>query len=170
MRPSTRVPRSRTIGRYRPCPDAPPAIDEAVFGLSSFGGHSPHASQLLLVVIGLLGAAVAASAAVATESQSSVKIIGSATAGKSTFVTTCGSCHTLKAAKTAGAIGPNLDKVKPTEAKIITAISKGGASIMTKAAVAKYPTQMVAYKGTLSTKQIDNVAAFVYVSTHPTAK
>ena len=38
---------------------------------------------------------------------------------------------------------------------------------MTKAAAAKYSTQMVAYKGTLSTKQIQDVAAFIYTSTHP---
>ena len=118
---------------------------------------------------GALGAAaVVAAASLGTTHAGEVKIIGSAKAGKPAFVSTCGTCHTLKAAKTVGNLGPNLNKVKPalTEAKIIKAISDGGASIMTKAAVAKYPTRMAAYKGTLSTKQIDNIAAFVYVSTH----
>ena len=39
-------------------------------------------------------------------------------------------------------------------------------TVMTKAAVAKYSIKMTAYKGSLSTKQIQNVAAFVYTSTH----
>ena len=90
-------------------------------------------------------------------------------AGKAVFSSTCAACHTLTAAGAVGNIGPNLDKVANalTEAKIITAITDGGAAIMTKAAVAKYQTQMVAYKGTLSTSQIQDVAAFIYTSTHP---
>ncbi len=96
------------------------------------------------------------------------KLIGTAKAGKSPFSTTCAACHTLKAAGAVGNIGPNLDKVAKTltEATIIKAITNGGGSVMTKAALAKYTTQMVAYKGTLPTKTIDNIAAFVYSSTH----
>lgn len=95
------------------------------------------------------------------------KLIGSPTAGKSAFATTCAACHTLKAAGAVGTLGPNLDKTANTltEAKIITAISKGGASIMTKAAIAKYPTTMQPY-ASLGTKTVDNIAAFVYTSTH----
>lgn len=37
---------------------------------------------------------------------------------------------------------------------------------MTKAAAAKYQTTMVAYGQSFSTKQIDDIAAYVYVSTH----
>ena len=97
------------------------------------------------------------------------KLIGNPTKGKAVFTTTCAACHTLKAAGAVGTIGPNLDKVKPAliEARIIKAISSGGASIMTKAALAKYPTRMVAYKGALTTTQINDCAAFVYKSTHP---
>jgi cytochrome c6 len=97
----------------------------------------------------------------------SAKIVGSPKAGKPLFVSTCGVCHTLKAAGTAGIVGPNLDKVGPlTEPVIIKAIRNGGATVMTKAAAAKYSTQMVAYKGALSTEQINNIAAYLYVSTH----
>jgi mono/diheme cytochrome c family protein len=123
-------------------------------------------------LLGLAAAMMLAAGAVTTvaiaSKHASPKLIGNAKAGKATFVSTCGVCHMLKAAKTVGTIGPNLNKVKPalTEAKIITAISKGGASIMTKAQLKKYPTRMVAYKGTLSTKVIDDVAAYVYTSTH----
>ena len=97
----------------------------------------------------------------------SAGIIGRPKAGKPLFVSTCGVCHTLKAAGTVGTVGPNLDKVAPlTEPVIIKAITNGGATVMTKAAAAKYATQMVPYKGALTTEQIDNIAAYVYVSTH----
>jgi mono/diheme cytochrome c family protein len=96
------------------------------------------------------------------------KLIGNAKAGKSAFSTTCAACHTLKAAGAVGNIGPNLDKTAKTltEATIIKAITSGGASVMTKAALAKYTTQMVAYKGALPTATINNIAAFVFTSTH----
>ena len=97
----------------------------------------------------------------------SSRIVGSPKAGKPLFVSTCGVCHTLKAAGTVGSVGPNLDKVAPlTEPVIIKAITNGGATVMTKAAAAKYTTQMVPYKGALTTEQINNIAAYVYVSTH----
>jgi mono/diheme cytochrome c family protein len=102
-------------------------------------------------------------------SPSAPAVVGDAKAGKALFSTTCAACHTLSAAGAVGTIGPNLDKVSNalTEGQIITAITKGGAAIMTKAALAGYQTHMVAYKGTLSTAQIQDVAAFVYTSTHP---
>jgi mono/diheme cytochrome c family protein len=123
-------------------------------------------------VLIVLAAAAAAILTAVAPARPSATIVGNAKAGKTTFTNTCGACHTLKAAKTVGTIGPNLDKVKPAlaEATIIKAVTNGGATVMTKAAVAKYTTQMVAYKGVLSTKVIDNVAAFVYASTHATAK
>jgi cytochrome c6 len=118
--------------------------------------------------VGIAGLALLAFASPVALGHSSAtpKLIGTAKAGKATFVSTCGVCHTLKAAGSVGTIGPNLDKVKLTEAVIIKAITNGGATVMTKAQLAKYQTQMVAYKGTLSTKVIDNIAAFVYTSTH----
>jgi hypothetical protein len=38
--------------------------------------------------------------------------------------------------------------------------------VVTKAAAAKYTTTMVAYKDSLTPTVIDNIAAFVYTSTH----
>ncbi len=96
----------------------------------------------------------------------SPKVVGNAKAGKPIFVSTCGVCHTLRAAKSVGNIGPNLDKTALTEAVIIKAITNGGASVMSKAAAAKYTTQMTAYKNVLTPTVIQNVAAFVYTSTH----
>jgi mono/diheme cytochrome c family protein len=103
------------------------------------------------------------------------KLVGNAKAGKSAFATTCAACHTLKAAGAVGTIGPNLDKTAKTltEATIIKAITKGGSSVMTKAQIAACQktggcaTQMVAYgNGTLPAATINNIAAFVYSSTH----
>ena len=46
--------------------------------------------------------------------------------GKVLFTQTCGSCHTLANAGTAGQVGPNLDQVKPTEQRVLNALKKGG--------------------------------------------
>jgi mono/diheme cytochrome c family protein len=47
-------------------------------------------------------------------------------ANKAFFKKTCGSCHTLKAAGTHGAVGPNLNTTRPSLARIITQITQGG--------------------------------------------
>lgn len=56
---------------------------------------------------------------------------GSATAstgnpGATEFTQTCGACHTLKAAGTSGAVGPNLDTIRPTYQKVLEALKNGG--------------------------------------------
>jgi mono/diheme cytochrome c family protein len=79
---------------------------------------------------------------------------GDAVAGKKVFETAgCGGCHTLKAAGSSGNVGPNLDDKKPALALIVDRVTNG-----------KSP--MPAFKDSLSPKQINDVAAFVYQSTH----
>ena len=69
--------------------------------------------------------------------------------GKQVFASAgCGSCHTLKAAGATGTVGPNLDTVKPTEAKVVTQVTNGGGA-------------MPPFKGQLSPAQIKAVAKFV---------
>jgi cytochrome c5 len=46
--------------------------------------------------------------------------------GKDLFVQNCGSCHTLAAAGTTGATGPNLDSIVVDEQKVLKAIEIGG--------------------------------------------
>jgi mono/diheme cytochrome c family protein len=41
----------------------------------------------------------------------------------------CGSCHTLKAANASGAVGPNLDQVKPDESTVSAIVRSGGGSM-----------------------------------------
>jgi cytochrome c6 len=72
------------------------------------------------------------------------------TDGKMIFTTTCGSCHTLKAAGTNGKIGPNLDAVKPPPTFAIAKhqVENGGGV-------------MPAFKGRLTDQQITAVAKYV---------
>jgi mono/diheme cytochrome c family protein len=80
---------------------------------------------------------------------------GDASAGKAVFASAgCGGCHTLKAAGTSGTVGPNLDDLKPALDRIVHQVEVGGGP-------------MPAFKGQLSDKQIQDVSAYVYASTHP---
>ncbi len=47
------------------------------------------------------------------------------TDGKALFAGKCGSCHTLTAAGTSGTFGPNLDELKPDQARVLAAIKQG---------------------------------------------
>jgi mono/diheme cytochrome c family protein len=79
---------------------------------------------------------------------------GDATAGKAVFASAgCGGCHTLKAAGSSGNVGPNLDDLKPDEDTVVHQVTNGGGG-------------MPPFKGQLSEKQIQDVAAFVFASTH----
>jgi mono/diheme cytochrome c family protein len=80
------------------------------------------------------------------------RLKGSAAAGKSIFLTNCGSCHALQAAGTKGAVGPNLDSLKPNYQAVTAQVTNGGAV-------------MPAFKSSLSTQQIADVAAYVVTST-----
>ena len=79
---------------------------------------------------------------------------GDPAAGKLVFASAgCGGCHTLKAAGSTGTVGPNLDQLKPETAIVVHQVEVGGGP-------------MPAFKGSLSEKQIQDVAAFVSTSTH----
>lgn len=72
-----------------------------------------------------------------------------ASGGKSIFESAgCAGCHTLKNAGSKGTIGPNLDQLKPSEAKVEKQVTNGGAI-------------MPAFKGRLTPAQIKAVAEYV---------
>jgi mono/diheme cytochrome c family protein len=74
---------------------------------------------------------------------------GDPVAGKTVFKTKgCTACHTLKDAGATGTVGPNLDQVHPTLGLAIDRLLHGKGA-------------MPPFKGTLSTKQIADVAAYV---------
>ena len=78
---------------------------------------SPRTALLLAAVA---AAAVLTASAFAVTAGSSVR--GNPTRGKALFVRAgvfCASCHTLKAARSTGRDGPNLDKSKPSYARIV---------------------------------------------------
>ena len=64
----------------------------------------------------------------------------------------CGTCHSLKAAKSIGSIGPNLDQLKPQLDQIIYAVTNGIGV-------------MPAWDGILTPEEIEAVAYFVFNST-----
>lgn len=96
----------------------------------------------------------AASTPAAPTTTAAAAASGDATAGKTVFANAgCGGCHTLKAAGSSGNVGPNLDQLKPDAARVAHQVEVGGGA-------------MPAFKGQLSPKQIQDVAAFVAASTH----
>jgi mono/diheme cytochrome c family protein len=68
--------------------------------------------------------------------------------GAALFKDSCGSCHTLSAAGTSGAVGPKLDGLALDAAVVTEAIRSG-------------PGLMPSFTGQLSPEQIDAVAAYV---------
>jgi mono/diheme cytochrome c family protein len=60
----------------------------------------------------------------------------------------CSSCHTLAAAGAHGQVGPNLDTLKPTRARVAKQVTNGGGG-------------MPPFRGQLSSAQIQQVAAYV---------
>jgi mono/diheme cytochrome c family protein len=74
---------------------------------------------------------------------------GDAAAGKQVFESAgCVACHTLADAGATGTVGPNLDQAKPPATLVVTRVTNG-----------KGP--MPPFKGQLSEKQIEDVAAYV---------
>ena len=64
----------------------------------------------------------------------------------------CGVCHTLQAAGSSGNIGSNLDQLKPTMPRIISAITNGIGV-------------MQSWEGILTYEEIEAVAYYVFNST-----
>lgn len=70
-------------------------------------------------------------------------------AGKAVFEkASCGGCHRLKDAGATGTVGPDLDTLKPDEARVERQVTNGGAV-------------MPAFKGTLTGDEIKAVAEYV---------
>lgn len=78
---------------------------------------------------------------------------GDAAAGESVFASAgCGGCHTLAAAASSGAVGPNLDESQPDAQLVETRVRNGSGA-------------MPAFEGRLDDEQIADVTAFVVEST-----
>jgi mono/diheme cytochrome c family protein/uncharacterized cupredoxin-like copper-binding protein len=89
-----------------------------------------------------------------TTSTALAALIGDPVAGAAVFASAgCGSCHILKAAGSTGQVGPSLDDVAPDQSTVVQQVTNGGEI-------------MPAFSPQLSATQINNVAAYVYKSTH----
>ena len=74
---------------------------------------------------------------------------GDAAAGKQVFETAgCVACHTLADAGSTGTVGPNLDEAKPPASLVVERVTHGMGA-------------MPPFKGQLTEKQIQDVAAYV---------
>ncbi|MFA7522860.1 MAG: molybdopterin-dependent oxidoreductase [Halothiobacillaceae bacterium] len=98
-----------------------------------------------------LGSAAPAAPIVA-EAQQAVSLSPLAARGRDIFMgkaqPSCGACHTLADAGSVGAIGPNLNKLKPTAEQVFAAVSQGVGA-------------MPAYEAQLSQAEMRALAAYV---------
>ena len=76
------------------------------------------------------------------------KASGGNAAGEQIFVANCASCHTLSAAGAAGAVGPNLDDLMPSETQVKTIVTNGG-------------NGMPSFAASLDPAEIDEVSKYV---------
>ena len=109
--------------------------------------------KTLTVVALLLAAATLVSSAVAA---TPTKIVGNVKNGKRWFVAQqCGACHMMAAAGAmdGSGVGSDLDISTKTYAQMITQITKGGHG-------------MTGYAHVLTTSQIQDLAAFIYTTSH----
>lgn len=76
--------------------------------------------------------------------------------GRKLFGEYCNQCHTLKAAKTVGRVGPNLDVLRPTYAIVVDAVNNG-----------RQRGNGTMPAGLVQGADVTNVACFVDAATHP---
>ena len=92
--------------------------------------------------------------AATTAEEPASTVEGDASAGAQVFSSAgCGGCHTLKAAGSTGAVGPNLDDAKPDKGLIVDRVTHGRGA-------------MPSFGDQLSEKEIADVAEYVFQSTH----
>ena len=97
-----------------------------------------------------------------SDPQSSAKVIGNPVKGEIFFKGYCFGCHTLKAARATGRVGPNFDKMKPSYARVVKQVTNP------RFRSGRYvdPSMMTFGPGTFTKSEIHDIAAFVFISTH----
>ena len=118
----------------------------------------PRITVALVVSLGVI-----AFAAPGAAPQRGVKVVGHPARGKVLFKVYCSNCHTLKAAGSTGHLGPNLDKLKPSYAEVVTQLITGGTG------GAGLPRSDLTFGPGIhefTTADMHDIAAFVFISTH----
>jgi mono/diheme cytochrome c family protein len=95
------------------------------------------------------GTTETAAAPTTTEATTTVQPVAT---GRELFIQNCSGCHTLKDAGTSGKVGPNLDKSKPSKARVLFMLNNGGGGGL---------GVMPKFKGTLSDVQLQALAIYV---------
>jgi mono/diheme cytochrome c family protein len=117
----------------------------------------------LLLAAAVVAALLTASALAVTDAGGGP---GNPTVGKALFSRPglfCGSCHALKAARSTGRSGPNLDRTKPSYTRIVQVVTNGVKPSR------RWPGGMPGYDGPhamLDKSRIRDIAAFVFEATH----
>ncbi|MCW2953983.1 MAG: cytochrome c class [Conexibacter sp.] len=126
--------------------NAPVAIDDdTVITAGSFPSGRAERPVIVAYRLGATGAAPTPTTSTQPPQQGGG---ASAAAGRALFRTNCATCHTLADAGTTGTTGPNLDQLRPNEARVVRQVTDGGPG-------------MPAFGGTLSRAQIDSIARYV---------
>jgi cytochrome c2 len=74
-------------------------------------------------------------------------------AGKTSFVATCGACHSLKDAGTSGNVGPDLDSLAPlSEETVAKQIENGGGAMPAKLLTGQDAANVAAYVASVAGK------------------
>jgi mono/diheme cytochrome c family protein len=115
-------------------------VGDTLITAASFPQSKGQQPVIIAYRLGATGSATTTSATTTT--------VASGANGKQIFISNCGSCHTLGAAGTSGSVGPNLDQLKPTAAKVQQQVENGGAG-------------MPSFAGRLTNAQIAAVAKYV---------
>jgi outer membrane protein assembly factor BamB len=125
-------------------------VGDTVIAAAGFPGGPGQKAEVVAFRLGSHGDLIpAASPTPATSgSGSGGSAAGAPVDGAAQFTQNCASCHTLAAAKATGAVGPNLDQLKPSKAAVVAKVTNGGGG-------------MPAFGGRLSPEQIDAIAAYV---------
>jgi mono/diheme cytochrome c family protein len=96
-----------------------------------------------------------------SDQQSSSKVVGDPVRGEHFFAMYCSGCHALNAARATGRVGPNLDKMKPSYARVVRQVTNPRFRPGTLD-----PSMMTFGPGTFTGSEIRDIAAFVVISTH----
>jgi cbb3-type cytochrome c oxidase subunit III len=105
-------------------------------------------SLVALVLVSACGGSDNSSSGGGSSSSSASGSASASAQGKQVFTANCKGCHTLKDAGATGSVGPNLDDLAPDKATVVRQVNNGGGP-------------MPAFKGKLSSAQINAVASYV---------